>query len=302
MLAIQNELLMDDSLRFVAINLTLRLSRKDKFLGIDGKKTINYKDRFELQELLKLKGLDWELQMFKTVDFSENFKKVTSHRIFTIADRVWQTSIALLLIPAQQAFFHPRSVGFREGYSIADVKKIFEINTNKEAGGLHKRVLILKFHSSFPDYNKAYLLKKILAGKKVKRCISRSLDLGLIPEFVDESLNLPSLLANILLNGIENIHSCVRFGNNIAFFLNPSDSEGIIMKKVNAFTAKAGIGSRFTELIIKDLLSGVDFCGWNFRISSDGQFISGPSFYDYQLFTKRIKNIVNNSNYGAVRI
>ena len=115
-------------------------------------------------------------------------------------------------------------------------------------------------------------------------------------------MSLPSLLANILLDGIENIHSCVRFGNHIAFFLNPYDSENSILERLNIFRDYTGITDNPMKVSVRTLSEGIDFCGWNFSLSPEGYFISGPSFEEYQSFTKTIKRIVNNSNYGAVRV
>lgn len=299
-LALQKEFANTEDLRFVSIRSVLKLSRKNKLVGIDGKVSLNFKERFDLIHLLEEKLLDWNLQAFKEVCFVDHSNKTISSKVFTIADRCWQTAIWLIISPAQQAFFHPRSIGFREGYSIMDVSKIFHLNMNKEAGGLKKRVMIIELNSSFPIYNRNYLLDKIIAFKELKTCLSRALTSGLIPEFIDESLNLSSLLANVLLTGIENIHPGVRFGNNIAYFLNPSDSEGKILKKVMEFLNTAGIHLDAINCRLTSLSEGVDFCGWNFRLSLNGMLKSGPSFKEYQLFTNRIKNIINNSNYGVV--
>ena len=299
-LAFQREFANSEDLRFVSIRSVLKLSRKNKLIGIDEKVSLNFKERFDLVNLLEEKMLDWNHQAFKEVWFVDHSNKTISYKIFTIADRCWQTAICLIISPAQQAFFHPRSIGFREGYSILDVSKIFQLNINQKAGGLEKRVMIIELNSSFTTYDRKYLLDKIIVFKEVKMCLSRALTSGLIPEFIDETLSLSSLLANVLLTGIEDIHPGVRFGNNIAYFLNPSDSEGKIMKKLMQFLSIAGINLDRVSFRLTSLLKGVDFCGWNFRLSLNGVLMSGPSFNEYQLFTNRIKNIINNSNYGVL--
>lgn len=300
--AIQKEFFNDKALKFVSINLVLKTAKKSKFMGIDEKVSLTFKGRFILQELFKAKWLNWKPQAFKIIKSVDRFKKVTSCKVFVIADQVWHKSLALLLTPVHQAVFHPRNVGFREDYSIRDIQKTFKLNSSLKSGSMYKRILLVEFSSSFCYYNLDYLMSKIIANLKVKNCILTAIHSGISPEFIAESLNFSSLLANILLSGIEDIHPCIRFGSNIGFFLNPSDSEQLIFKKLKKFIKDAGINGSLKQIGLKTLSNGVDFCGWNFTISFEGKFISSPSFKEYQSFTQVIKNIINNSNYGAVRI
>jgi RNA-directed DNA polymerase len=290
----------DTELRLISINMVLKQAKKSKFMGIDEKVSLNFKGRFILQELLKAKWLNWKPQAFKIIKSVDRFRRVTSCKLFVIADQVWHKSLALLLTPVHQAVFHPRNVGFREDYSITDIQKIFKLNSSVKSGSMYKRILLVEFSSSFCYYNLDYLMSKIIANIKVKNYILTAINSGIVPEFIDETLNFSSLLANILLSGIEDIHPCVRFGSNIGFFLNPSDSERLIFKKLKKFIKNAGISGSLKQVKLKTLLNGVDFCGWNFTISLEGKFLSSPSFKEYQSFTQVIKNIINNSNYGAV--
>ena len=44
---------------------------------------------------------------------------------------------------------------------------------------------------------------------------------------------------------------------------------------------------------------GFDFLGWHFKVQKNGKFGSTPSVENYKAFRKKVKHIVNNSNYGA---
>jgi RNA-directed DNA polymerase len=301
---LQNELLKDNALRFVAINIVLKLVETSNVIGLDGKKSLSYKERLELQESLKLQWFNWKPQGFKTIAMLDIFKRPKLCRIFTLSDRVWHMTLSILLHPAQQALFHPMSIGYREGYSDDDILPSFLVNITKVSGGFNKRVLTVELPSAFPNYNLEYLMSKIIGGRKIKQSILIALKSGLIPQFMNETLSLSSLLANILLNNIEDIHPCIRFGNNIAFFLNPSDSETIIIENLRIFLFKVGLNFSHINIQLKSLSSpgGVDFCGWNFYLPPAGQLIASPAFNEYQIFAKSIKTIINNSNYGAVRI
>ncbi|MHC5720196.1 MAG: group II intron maturase-specific domain-containing protein, partial [Nostoc sp.] len=44
---------------------------------------------------------------------------------------------------------------------------------------------------------------------------------------------------------------------------------------------------------------GFDFLGWHFKVQKNGKFKSTPSVDNFKAFRKKVKHIVNNSNYGA---
>ena len=44
---------------------------------------------------------------------------------------------------------------------------------------------------------------------------------------------------------------------------------------------------------------GFDFLGWHFKVQNNGKFLSTPSEANFKTFRKKVKHIVNNSNYGA---
>ncbi len=45
---------------------------------------------------------------------------------------------------------------------------------------------------------------------------------------------------------------------------------------------------------------GFNFLGWHFLVQKNGKFRSRPSEENYKAFRKKVKNIINNSNYGAM--
>jgi retron-type reverse transcriptase len=44
---------------------------------------------------------------------------------------------------------------------------------------------------------------------------------------------------------------------------------------------------------------GFDFLGWHFKVQSNGKFRCVPSEDNFKSFRQKVKNIVNNSGYGA---
>lgn len=60
-------------------------------------------------------------------------------------------------------------------------------------------------------------------------------------------------------------------------------------------------GLKVNELKTKTTAStdGFDFLGWHFKIQQNGKFRCVPSKENFQKIRKKVKAIVNNSNYGA---
>ena len=108
------------------------------------------------------------------------------------------------------------------------------------------------------------------------------------------------LLANIALNGIEEIHYSIRYADDMVFILKPQDNANKILGLVKEFLAARGmeISERKTKLTATT--DGFDFLGWNFRVQNNGKFRSRPSVDNYESFRTKAKNIINNSNYGAI--
>jgi hypothetical protein len=156
---------------------------------------------------------------------------------------------------------------------------------------------------SFSDYN--YLMKKVIAPRSIKLGVFRLLEKGFNLEFPEEDFlgsTLSSLLLNILLNGIETFHNCVHYGYFILYFLRPLDDEKLLLNQVFSFISNIGLKIDVSQVTFFSVLKGFDFLGWHFKFSeksSIGLYIF-PSFQNYQRFLKRIKRIVNNSNYGSI--
>jgi RNA-directed DNA polymerase len=118
------------------------------------------------------------------------------------------------------------------------------------------------------------------------------------------------LLANIALNGIESLHKSkdkrgritepsIRYADDMVIILKPEDDADAILKRISEFLAQRGmkISERKTKLTATT--DGFDFLGWHFKVQKNGKFRSIPSVDNYKAFCKKVKLIVNNSNYGA---
>jgi RNA-directed DNA polymerase len=85
----------------------------------------------------------------------------------------------------------------------------------------------------------------------------------------------------------------------MVFFLRPEDDAKELNSKIDSFLKERGL--KINNLKTKTTAStdGFDFLGWHFKVQQNGKFRSFPSEENFQKFCKKVKSIVNNSNYGA---
>ncbi len=137
----------------------------------------------------------------------------------------------------------------------------------------------------------------------MKRGIERCLKAGVNPEFPEQGTPqggvVSPLLANIALNGIESIHPSVRYADDTVFFLKPKDNAELILEKVEKFLAERGMNVNKEKTKLTASTDGFDFLGWHFLVQQNGKFKCYPSKDNYESGIKKIKEIVNCSNYGA---
>jgi 5-methylcytosine-specific restriction endonuclease McrA len=107
------------------------------------------------------------------------------------------------------------------------------------------------------------------------------------------------LLANIALNGIEDIHNSVRYADDMVYILKPQDDAKEILERISQFLAQRGLKVSEKKTKLTATTDGFDFLGWHFKVQSNGKFRCVPSVDNFKAFRKKVKAIVNNSNYGA---
>ena len=107
------------------------------------------------------------------------------------------------------------------------------------------------------------------------------------------------LLANISLNGIEEIHQSIRYADDMVFILKPNESPNQVLDKVKEFLAIRGLNIKAAKTRVTASTDGFDFLGWHFKVQSNGKFRSTPSEENFRAFKTKVKHIVNHSNYGA---
>ena len=146
-------------------------------------------------------------------------------------------------------------------------------------------------------------MERLIAPKGIKTGIFRCLKAGVNPEFPEQGTPqggvVSPLLANIALNGIEEIHQSVRYADDMVIILKPKDDAEAILDKVSEFLAERGMKVSEKKTKLTATTDGFDFLGWHFKVQNNGKFRCVPSADNFKAFRQKVKHIVNNSNYGA---
>ena len=85
-------------------------------------------------------------------------------------------------------------------------------------------------------------MTNVIASQQIKTGLWRCLKAGVSPEFPEQGTPqggvVSPLLANIALNGIEEIHPSVRYADDMVIFLKPKDNAEKILEKVQQLPCK----------------------------------------------------------------
>lgn len=304
-MSLQKLILKSTAAKILAIRQVTQLNAGRKTAGIDGKKSLTFKERFELLELLKAKSNDWKHQKLRAIPIPKKDGKTTRLlKVPTIADRAWQCLAKFVIEPAHEALFHERSYGFRVGRSAHDAQKILFLNLNSQRNGINKRVIELDIEKCFDRISHTIIMDNLIAPSSIKSGIFRCLKAGINPEFPEQGTCqggvVSPLLANIALNGIEDIHQSIRYADDMVIILKPQDDATKILEKISQFLEARGLKISDKKTKLTATTDGFDFLGWHFKVQKNGKFRCTPSKDNYKNFRQKVKAIVNCSNYGSL--
>jgi len=300
--SLQKLVLKSTSAKLLAIRQVTQLNKGRKTAGIDGKKALNFKKRFELLKMLS-KVNDWKHQGLKEVPIPKKNGKTRILKVPTISDRAWQCLVKYALEPAHEATFHANSYGFRTGRCAQDAQKIMQINLRSSSNGVQKRVIELDISKCFDRISHKSIMDRLIAPSGAKQGLFRCLKAGINPEFPEQGTPqggvISPLLANVALNGIEDLHPSIRYADDMIFFLKPQDDADKVLTKVSEFLRERGMEISQEKTKVTATTSGFNFLGWNFKVQKNGKFKSTPSKENFEAMREKVKTIINNSNYGA---
>ena len=302
-MSLQRLILKSTAARMLAIRQVTQLNAGKKTAGIDGKASLNHEERFVLNEELGARSSNWKHQKLREIPIPKKDGTTRLLKVPTIGDRAWQCLVKFALEPAHEATFHARSYGFRTGKSAHNAQKHLFDNLHSRVNGIEKRVIELDIEKCFDRIAHKTIMERLIAPSGIKLGIYRCLKAGVNPEFPEQGTPqggvVSPLLANIALNGIEEIHQSVRYADDMVIILKPKDDAVAILEQISQFLAERGMKISDHKTKLTATTDGFDFLGWHFNVQSNGKFRCVPSEDNYKAFRQKVKHIVNNSNYGA---
>ena len=302
--SLQKLILKSKSARLLAIRQVTQLNAGKKTAGIDGKKSLSFEERFELEKTLAKHYINWKHSGLREIPIPKKDGTTRMLKVPTIADRAWQCLAKYALEPAHEATFHARSYGFRTGRSAHDAQKFLFNNLSSRCNGINKRVIELDIEKCFDRITHSAIMDNLIAPSGLKlgifRCLKAEINVGFPDQGTPQGGVVSPLLANIALNGIEDIHHSVRYADDMVIILKPEDNDAEILAKISEFLAARGMKVSERKTKTTATKDGFDFLGWQFKCQKNGKFRSTPSEANYKAFRKKVKAIVNNSNFGAM--
>ena len=301
--SLQKLILRSQAARFLAIRQVTQLNNGKKTAGIDGKLALTFKERFELEKELRIKANNWEHKGLREIPIPKKDGTKRILKVPTISDRAWQCLAKYALEPAHEATFHARSYGFRTGRSTHDAQRLLFNNLRSYCNGIEKRIIELDIKKCFDRISHTSIMENLIAPSGLKlgifRCLKAGTNVGFPMQGTPQGGVASPLLANIALNGIEQIHYSIRYADDMVFILKPQDDANKILETVKEFLAARGMEVSEQKTKLTATTDGFDFLGWKFQVQKNGKLKSRPSEDNYKAFRKKVKTIINNSNYGA---
>jgi group II intron reverse transcriptase/maturase len=323
---LQKLILRSQSARFLAIRQVTQLNQGKKTAGIDGKKSLNFKERFQLSDVLRENVFKWVHLGLKEHPIPKKDGTTRMLKIPTIKDRAWQKLVLYALEPVHEAHFHAESYGFRTGRSAQDAKQKIFLHLRASSNGIQKRILELDIEKCFDRINHNDLMKRVIAPQSIKLGLWKCLKSGVNVEYPEQGTPqggiISPLLANVSLDGIERIGEYVysgkkvrkgkkferttdrksigiRYADDLIFFLDEDEDADAIKEEIRKFLAVRGLSIKVAKTRLVNSIEGFDFLGWHFKVKPNGKFISYPSKDNYKTLRQKVKNIVNNSCVSA---
>jgi RNA-directed DNA polymerase len=312
--SLQKLILKSQSARLLAIRQVTQLNSGKKTAGIDGKASLTFEERLALADTIGLHHTNWKHEKLREIPIPKKDGTIRMLKVPTIADRAWQCLAKYALEPAHEATFHAHSYGFRTGRSAHDAQKILFHNLRSTSKGINKRVIELDIEKCFDRINHSAIMDNLIAPAGLKlgifRCLKAGTNIGFPDQGTPQGGVVSPLLANIALNGIESLHQysstdgktiepSIRYADDMVIILRPIDDADAILNKISEFLAQRGMKVSERKTKLTATTDGFNFLGWNFKIQKNGKFRNTPSEDNYKTFRKKVKHIVNNSNYGA---
>ena len=311
-------LLLNSNARYLAVRQVTQLNTGKKTAGIDGIKSVGYKERLILVDKL-INLSEWKHQKLRKVYIPKHSGEKRPLGIPTINDRAVQCLIKYALEPVYEAQASRGSYGFRPGRSAWDIQNNIYINLKSTSRGYEKLILEVDIKKCFDKINHDKLMSMVILPNSAVKVIWSALKAGILKERVTTTEGIPQggvlspLLCNIALNGIEDLWNekfartsiyqrGLRYADDMIFFIKPHEDVTALRSKIDMFLSQRGLNIKETKTKIVKSIDGFDFLGWHFKVKSKNKkFVSYPSQKNYKQMILKIKTTLQDTRFTMKR-
>jgi RNA-directed DNA polymerase len=171
--SLQKLILKSQAARYLAIRQVTQLNAGKKTAGVDGKKSLSFEERFELEDVLKVSANNWSHQRLRSIPIPKKDGTTRMLKIPTIADRSWQCLAKYAIEKRVIELDH-------------DAQRQVFLNLSSMANGIEKRVIELDIEKCFDRISHNTIMTNLIAPKGIKLGIFRCLKAGVNPEFPEQ--------------------------------------------------------------------------------------------------------------------
>ncbi len=184
--SLQKLVLKSRGARLLAIRQVTQLNQGQKTAGVDGVKSLSFKQRFTLERELRENTFNWKSNKLREIPIPKKDGTTRTLKVPTIRDRTWQCLVKYATEPAHEATFHARSYGFRPGRAAHDAQKVIFLNLSSKVNGKDKTILELDIEKCFDRIDQCDLMKRVIAPQFIKIGLWRCLKIGVNPKFPEQ--------------------------------------------------------------------------------------------------------------------
>lgn len=224
--------------------------------------------------------------------------------IMSLSNLCWQELVRFTLSPSYEVNLSPLSFGFRSLKSINFLQDCLLLKLRNCVFSRYFVVMVVDIDIDKIILDFKFILSTLLVPRNLKFSILRFIKCGftILPKRYFSEVTLSGLLLNIFLDKLIFFLECLQVGSTFLFLLVPQDNKLQICHSLDKSLITRGLISLGKKVNSFSVYNGFDFLGWHFKLLSDNTVFCIPSFHEYKVFLKRVKSIINNSNYGAVFI
>ncbi len=301
---LQKLILSSKAAKYLAVRQIIQLNQGRKTPGVDGVSSVKIKDRVKFADAISLKSWNHQSLRREWIPKADGTKRPLG--IPTIYDRVCQCLVKYAIEPVGEAYFSENSYGFRPGRSCHDVqKRVYNKLRNFHSLGHNRdyKIFEMDIAKCFDQISHTAIMSRVTAPRWVKAKLWKAIKAGVRAEYPSSEKGTPQggvispLLANIALDGLEELGNGLRYADDCIFILKPSDNADKLRAKIESFLAERGLTIKEEKTRLVKATDGFEFLGFRFTVLPSGKFKSVPTDKKYCELKDKVKTAIRDKRF-----